>query len=175
MFKPASKIEIMKTQTAFVFLLGVPLLLTGCASILDGGPRTVQVNSKPEGAKVTITNRAGKEVSVQTTPATVTLERAAGFFEGEDYTLHFEAAGYYPYDAHVQSALDGWYIGNIFFGGLIGLVIVDPATGDMFTLSPRVVNCNLTPAQASLAAVQSGSVPTGTNVPTSNPDSSMIK
>lgn len=157
----------MKTQITSVSLLTVSILLTGCASILDGGPKTVQINSKPEGAKVTITNRAGKEVAVQTTPATVTLERAAGFFQGEDYTLHFEAAGYYPYDAHVQSDLDGWYIGNIFFGGLIGLVIVDPATGDMFTLSPRVVNCNLTPNQASLASVQAGSASIETNSPPS--------
>lgn len=158
----------MKTRIVFVSLLTVPLLFTGCASILDSGPKTVQINSKPEGAKVTITNRAGKEVAVQTTPATVTLERAAGFFQGEDYTLHFEAAGYYPYDAHVQSDLDGWYLGNIFFGGLIGMVIVDPATGDMFTLSPRVVNCNLTPTQETLTIDHTNTVQSVTDASGSN-------
>lgn len=63
---------------------------------------------------------------------------------GEDYKLVFEDAGYYPYETHVKSMVDGWYVGNIFFGGLIGILIVDPATGDMYTLSPREVDCNLT-------------------------------
>lgn len=153
----------MKPRIAFVTLLIIPLLLTGCASIVDSGPKTVQINSNPEGAKVTISNQAGKEVCVQTTPATVALERAAGPFQGENYTLHFEAAGYYPYETHVQSTLDGWYWGNIVFGGLIGMVIVDPLTGDMFTLSPRVVNCNLIPTQAPLTAGQTNSVQTETN------------
>lgn len=124
-------------------LLIIPLIFTGCASIIDGGSKSVQINSNPEGAKVTISNRAGKEVSVQTTPAIVTLERSSGYFRGEDYKLVFEAAGYYPYETHVQSTIDGWYLGNVLFGGLIGIVIVDPATGDMFTLAPREVNCNL--------------------------------
>jgi PEGA domain len=171
----ALKAEIMKTQIVFVSLLTIPLLLTGCASIVDSGPKTVQINSNPEGAKVTISNRVGKEVSVQTTPATVALERASGPFEGEDYTLHFEAAGYYPYETHVQSSLDGWYWGNIFFGGLIGMGLVDPMTGDMFTLSPRVANCNLIPNQALLTNGQSNSVQTETNSSASNPSSPPTK
>ena len=161
----------MKPRIAFVTLLTIPLLLTGCASIIDSGPKTVQINSNPEGAKVTISNRAGEEVSVQTTPATVTLARASGPFEGEDYTLHFEAAGYYPHETHVQSTLDGWYWGNIFFGGLIGMAIVDPMTGDVFTLSPRLVNCNLIPTQAPLAIGQTNSVQMETNSSASNPSS----
>ena len=34
--------------------------------------------------------------------------------------------------------MDGWYIGNILFGGLIGMLIVDPATGAMYNLPDRV-------------------------------------
>lgn len=29
----------------------------------------------------------------------------------------------------------GWYVGNVVFGGLIGLLIVDPATGAMWGIS----------------------------------------
>jgi hypothetical protein len=162
----------MKAKTGFVFLLTIPLLLTGCASILDGGPKTVQINSNPEGAKVTISNREGKIICVQTTPVIVSLERSSGFFEGENYTLHFEEVGYYPYEAQVQSTLDGWYIGNVVFGGLIGILIVDPATGDMFTLSPREVNCNLISDQAPLTNGQLKSAPIETNSPNSNLNSS---
>jgi hypothetical protein len=155
-------------KTAFVSLLTIPLFLTGCASILDGGPKTVQINSNPEGAKVTISNREGKEICVQTTPATISLKRSSGFFEGEDYTFHFEEAGYYPYETHVQSTLDGWYVGNVVFGGLIGLLIVDPATGDVFTLSPRKVSCNLISTQDTLAAGQLKSAQMETNSSSSN-------
>jgi hypothetical protein len=161
----------MKTKTVFASLLTVPLLLTGCASILDGGSKTIQINSNPEGAKVTISNKEGKEIFVQTTPTIVSLERSSGFFEGEDYTLSFEEAGYLPYETHVQSTLDDWYIGNVLFGGLIGIIIVDPATGDMFTLSPRHVNCNLIPTPDQLKTGQLESAQPETNSSISNSNS----
>jgi hypothetical protein len=34
----------------------------------------------------------------------------------------------------LKASMNPWYIGNIIFGGLIGLVIVDPLTGAMWTL-----------------------------------------
>ncbi|MCG2921469.1 hypothetical protein KZ305_25620, partial [Escherichia coli] len=43
----------------------------------------------------------------------------------------------------VKSRLNGWYFGNIIFGGLIGILVVDPMTGAMFTLSPKDVNAVL--------------------------------
>jgi hypothetical protein len=156
--------EIMKIK--ILSLLIVPFLFTGCASIIDGGSKSVQLHSNPEGAKVTISNRNGKEVSVQTTPTIVTLERSRGYFSGEDYKLVFEEAGYYPYETHVKSSLDGWYFGNVLFGGLIGCLLVDPATGDMFTLAPREVNCNLvssaiplTPEELKAAELKANPVP----------------
>jgi hypothetical protein len=78
----------------------------------------------------------------------VKLARSAGFFKGAAYTFHFEKTGYYAFDSHVDSNLDGWYVGNIFFGGLIGMVLVDPLTGDMYVPSSREVDCNLMPMQA---------------------------
>lgn len=161
----------MKTKTLFASLLTAPLLLTGCASIVDGGAKSVQINSNPEGAKVTISNREGKQICIQTTPAKISLDRSSGFFEGETYTLAFELPGYYPYETHVQSSVDGWYFANIAFGGLIGMLIVDPATGDMFTLSPREVNCNLISTQTQSTTGQLDSVQTGTNSSSSNSNS----
>jgi hypothetical protein len=128
----------------------ISLLFTGCASIIDGGAKAVHINSNPEGAKVTISNRDGKTISVQMTPAIVVLERSHGYFSGEDYKLIFEQSGYHPYETHIKSSVDGWYFGNIIFGGLIGILIVDPATGDMFTLAPRDVNYNLVSSAVSL-------------------------
>jgi hypothetical protein len=134
----------MNAKFLFTPLLMIPLL-TGCASILDSGPKTVQLNSNPEGAKVTIANPEGSQICVTNTPAKVKLSRSAGYFKGADYNVTFEMPGYYPYQAHVESDLDGWYIGNVFFGGLIGMLIIDPATGDMYTLTPHELDCNLIP------------------------------
>jgi len=156
----------MKTKIGLLLIL--PLLFTGCASILDGGTKTVQINSNPEGATVTIFNRSGKEVFAQTTPTIVSLERSSDFFMGEDYRIHLEEAGYYPYEVHVKSTVDGWYIGNIFFGGLIGILIVDPATGDMYTLSPREINCNMISTNTPVTAGQLKYMQESVNTPSSD-------
>jgi hypothetical protein len=145
----------MKNKCVFALLLTLPLILSGCATILDGGAKTVQIDSNPEGAKVTIKNDAGKAITVETTPATVPLDRSAGFFKGADYTLTIEKPGYFPYEAHVGSDLDSWYVANAIFGGLIGMLIVDPMTGDMYTLTPRKVDCDLISIQAPGTAKES--------------------
>ena len=141
-------------------LLIVPLIFTGCASILDGGSKSVHLNSNPAGAKVTISNDEGKIVLVQTTPAIVNLARSSGYFRGEDYRLIFEAPGYSPYETRITSEIDGWYFGNILFGGLIGMLAVDPLTGDMYTLSPREINCSLTPSNLPAASAEMKAVET---------------
>jgi hypothetical protein len=153
----------MRIKIIFASLLTLASLLTGCASIVDNGPKSVQIDSNPEGAKVTISDRDGKRVFVETTPVTLALARSSGYFEGEDYTLKFEKTGYFPYETHVQSTVDGWYFGNIIFGGVVlGMLIVDPLTGDVYTLSPRKLVCNLTPTQAQSTPGQPESAQTGT-------------
>ncbi len=43
----------------------------------------------------------------------------------------------------IDSSLSGWYIGNLLFGGIVGLLIVDPATGAMWKL-PENTSTSLT-------------------------------
>lgn len=117
-----------------VFVVGT-LLISGCASIVSKSTYPVSVSSKPEGATITITNRHGQEIHSGRTPATVSLKAGCGYFKGEEYTILFSKAGYKPFKTTITSDLDGWYVfGNIFFGGLIGWLIVDPATGAMWKL-----------------------------------------
>ncbi len=40
----------------------------------------------------------------------------------------------------INCSINGWYFGNIIFGGLIGLIIVDPATGAMYRLDLENIN-----------------------------------
>lgn len=50
--------------------------------------------------------------------------------------------GYKTYETRLEKKFNAWYIGNIVFGGLIG-IIVDPITGAMYKLKPEDVNGNL--------------------------------
>ena len=127
------------------FLILVPLVFTGCSSIVDGRAQHVKINSHPTGATFSIYDKHGKAVTNNITPVNLVLSRRHGYFNGEDYKIIFEAPGYYPYEVHVVSKLDGWYFGNLIFGGfsLIGLVIVDPATGAMYTLKPDTLDVHL--------------------------------
>jgi hypothetical protein len=43
----------------------------------------------------------------------------------------------------IDGAINGWYFGNILFGGLIGMLAVDPSTGAMYTLKPDAVQAAL--------------------------------
>jgi hypothetical protein len=119
------------------------IVCSGCASIVDGGRKKVQINSNPPGAMVTVTDSAGRMVASTNTPVTVRLPRYKDYFQGEKYTVKFDLPGYYPSEMQIRPALNPWYFGNIMFGGVIGLAVVDPMTGAMWTLSPRKVDWNL--------------------------------
>jgi len=119
------------------------LLSTGCATIVHSGPRSIPVASTPTGATVTIYDRDGQQVSKQTTPFTAVLRTKYGYFKGQDYKLVFELPGYQKTEVQLNSELSAWYLGNIVFGGLIGMLIVDPLTGAMFNLSPEKIEQSL--------------------------------
>lgn len=149
---------------AIVGLVG----LCGCASIVDGrSARTIRIDSNPPGATVTIYDKENWKVDSNTTPFAAQLRRSSGYFSGERYRLVFDLPGYHQAEVSIKSTINGWYFGNIVFGGAIGLLIVDPATGAMWNLSPRKLTQELDPIPA---AVQTGSdtnnaAPAGTNQP----------
>lgn len=127
--------------------------VTGCASIVSKSDYPVNISSNPQGADITIVNRAGQKVFSGKTPTTVTLKAGAGYFKGETYTVTFSADGHKPHTAQIQRDVDAWYIaGNILFGGLIGWFIVDPLTGAMWTLDD--LHGDLSPEAAASAAQQ---------------------
>jgi hypothetical protein len=48
----------------------------------------------------------------------------------------------------LKATLSGWYFGNIIFGGLIGMLAVDPATGAMWNIEPGKIDRKLNASQA---------------------------
>ena len=122
-------------------IFGVAALsLSGCASIISGKTQTMTFQSTPELSDITILNRDGKKIHVGKAPVTVSLNRGAGFFVPERYTVIFEKEGYEKKEITVTSSVNGWYVGNILFGGILGLLIIDPATGAMYSLSTKDTN-----------------------------------
>ncbi len=65
--------------------------------------------------------------------------------------MTFKKDGYQTKTVQVTGTVNGWYVANIIFGGLIGLLIVDPATGAMYTLNPSDVNAVLDANQTTAA------------------------
>ncbi len=122
-------------------LLGALLLIwSGCASIVSKSNYPISISTTPPGAKVTITNQKNVDIFVGNTPAICTLKSGRGFFAKAGYLLTFEKEGYQKRVVALNAKLDGWYFGNLFFGGLIGMLIVDPATGAMWKLDPGFIN-----------------------------------
>ncbi|WP_122859573.1 hypothetical protein, partial [Pseudomonas viridiflava] len=110
------------------------------------------------GATYEIFNESGISVRSGVTPDEVTLRAGAGYFDGEKYTVTYRKDGYTSSTQTLESGIDGWYWGNIVIGGLIGMLIVDPATGAMYTL-PEKINSTLTVAPVSaISAVGQSSV-----------------
>ncbi|WP_122858756.1 hypothetical protein [Pseudomonas viridiflava] len=132
--------------------------VTGCASIVSDSKYPVAVTPSPSGAAYEIFNESGISVHSGVTPDEVTLRAGAGYFDGEKYTVTYRKDGYTSSTQTLESGIDGWYWGNIVIGGLIGMLIVDPATGAMYTL-PEKINSTLTVAPVSaISAVGQSSV-----------------
>jgi hypothetical protein len=128
--------------------------LSGCATLFNGQSQAITVSSAPEGAQVTVSNRAGQRVHVGETPVTLTLKRGAGYFKSEVYTLAFSKPGFADQQITISGTTSGWYFGNILLGGLIGMLAVDPVTGAMYSL-PKSVSATLQ-AQDSVGAIEEG-------------------
>lgn len=143
------------------------LAMSGCATIFEGGTQPVTFKSVPESASISITNRAGEKIHAGTTPATVVLKRGAGYFKSESYTVAITQSGYKPLELTVTGSVNGWYFANILFGGVVGMLIVDPATGAMYNLKPDTVTAALeamevptsSTSERSLTVVLAGDVP----------------
>lgn len=112
-----------------IILTGITLALTSCATIVSGSRQTVKFNSTPSSAKVFI-----NDVEVGMTPFKTKLER-----KKKDTKVVLKLEGYKDYETKLERKFNAWYIGNIAFGGIIG-IIVDPITGAMYRLTPKEIN-----------------------------------
>lgn len=135
----------MKTNFFKVAELAVitSFLISGCATIFGRSSYPVSINTYPQGATVSITNKKNKEVYKGKTPTTVRLKSHAGYFTRAEYQVKLSSPGYDEQIIPVYYKLNGWYFGNLLHGGLIGMLIIDPATGAMWKLDTPPINITL--------------------------------
>ena len=62
---------------------------------------------------------------------------------GERYAITFSRSDYQEQTVYLTAKIDGWYWGNILFGGLIGFLVIDPLTGAMYKLDKETVAVTL--------------------------------
>jgi hypothetical protein len=74
------------------------------------------------------------------TPHTAALERGDGYFQKKYYDITLSKEGYVTEKVSIAPELNPWYIGNLLFGGLLGMLIVDPLTGSMWTFYEKDVS-----------------------------------
>jgi len=116
-------------QTLGVAIIGI--ILTGCASMINGTSQQIGIGSTPSGAKVTVGGQ-----SFGTTPTIADLKRK------DNHIVKIEMDGYIPYETTLTRNVSGWVWGNVLFGGLIGLAI-DAIGGGLYDLSPEQIQAAL--------------------------------
>ncbi len=120
-----------------IFVSILCCLSSGCASIFCGDSKTINVSSTPSKANFIIKDKVGREIATGITPTNVTLKRGSGYFQAGNYTIQFDKDGFESTKMPINQGLEaGWYLGGniIVFGGLIGILVVDPITGAMWNI-----------------------------------------
>lgn len=126
-----------------MFLL-TSMIFSSCATVVSKSRYPVSINSNPSGANITVTNKKGNTIFAGQSPATVILKPGAGFFSKAKYQVKFSLSDYSEKTYPIEFKFNGWYLGNILIGGVIGMLIVDPATGAMWTLPQTQRNITAT-------------------------------
>ena len=124
----------MRISRSIIAMLAGCMVCAGCASIVSKSTYPIRISSNEDNTTVTITQN-GSAVQVLSTPGTAYLAAGNGYFSPSEYMLEFKKDGFESEVRYCRASLDPWYVGNILFGGLIGMLLVDPMTGAMWRFS----------------------------------------
>ena len=113
---------------AVALILAAPLF-AGCASIVSDDNSTTYFETDPEKARCVLHGQDFRRVVE--TPGSVTLNS-----EAAPITVACKADGYRETAEVLDTSMDGWILGNIIFGGVVGAV-VDAARGAGQKFPPR--------------------------------------
>lgn len=123
-----------------LIVVGASLSLASCASMFGKSSYPLYISAQPTGADINITDQKGQTVYDGQSPATVMLKSSSDYLKSATYNVAISYPGYKAQNITVTSKINGWYWANIAFGGLIGMLIVDPLTGAMYKLDNTRIN-----------------------------------
>src|SRR5215510_8868775 len=105
----------MMKSSALLAVMAGTLLLPGCASIVRGSGQSILITTPPtSGADCVLTSRRGSWSVIS--PGAVRVSKSK-----EDVTISCTKEGYEEAVASIPSEFEGWTVGNILLGGVIGL------------------------------------------------------
>lgn len=110
----------------YVCILIITLLVSSCATIINGKTQTINVTSKPSGAVVEVDG-----LPAGVTPLKLKVPR------DKDHTLHVFKEGYYFNTTKLKRTLSGVVVFYLLPGGLVSFG-VDAAQGALFKFQDSV-------------------------------------
>ncbi|MGB1540116.1 MAG: hypothetical protein ACPG80_04090 [Rickettsiales bacterium] len=123
-----------------VFILLLAFILSGCSSIVKGSQQEVEVQTSGAGcAQCKLSNSKG-EYYTNCTPGKIKVKRAYGPLD-----VNCSGRGIQG-KKEVDSHINGWFFGNIFIGGLIGMG-VDSLTAAAWDY-PETINVQMSQGAA---------------------------
>ena len=124
--------SILICRATLLILIVTAILTSGCATIVKGSSQGVTVKTDPPGANCDLT-RKGKSIGVvNPTPGTVQLGKGASALD-----VSCKKPGYLDASAKLSSSFQGWTLGNVILGGIVGIV-VDAGSGAMHQYQPEI-------------------------------------
>ena len=135
----------MKKVFATLILTLIAGLTASCATIMHDNAQPIPIKANVDKVDIRIINQQGETVFEWQTPTVLTLNAAEknGYFNPEKYTVIASKNGFKTQQTIIDWHISGWYlVGNFFFGGMIGYLLIDPISGDMYYLD-KEVNLNM--------------------------------
>ena len=106
-----------------IVILAAAGLMCGCATIVKGDSQEISVTTEPAGAVCELTRGGQSVATINPTPGAVRVSKSK-----YDISLTCKKQGYVDATASVPSSFQGWTVGNVLIGGLIG-VAIDAGSG----------------------------------------------
>jgi hypothetical protein len=126
----------LRLLTLFVVMC-ISHLGQGCATIVSGTSDNINITSSPASARFRVKSmKSDMELLSGNTPSVINLSRK------NEYRVVIDLPGYKEKVVPITQEFNGWFIGNLLCGGLIGGVI-DLVTGAIWTLEPTSISINM--------------------------------
>lgn len=120
--------------------------LSSSATVMRENSQSIPIKANVDKVDIKLVDKNGQTVFEGQTPTTVNLKTSlSGYFNPQKYTVIASKDGYKTQTSVIDWHVSGWYyVGNLALGGIIGYLVIDPITGDMYYLDEEV-NLNMTP------------------------------